>query len=364
MSNQPFYALIDLEDLKLDLQNPRLPKSLQDDKSEEEILEYMLLDASLIELMLAIGTNDFFPGEQLLVAKDLDGKYKVIEGNRRLSAVKLLNNPELARVQKIKIEKVLEETECRPDKIPCLVFSSESEIHNYLGYRHITGIKEWKLLEKARYLDNLREQNYSTHNINHASREIAKIIGSRTDYVRRILVGFKIYKEIEDEAYYRIRDLNDTTFHFNYIADSLNKSNINFFLGIDLTKKNPSENLNTENLKIWTRWFFEKYDQNRTRVIGTSGDLTKLNKILGNEVAKAAFIQKNYDLERAYNLTEDLESIFSDTIKKSIHHLEQADNIVHRLNNFYLELDEDLRTVRQLAIKIKNAKDIAEDEQV
>lgn len=363
MTLNPQYCVISISELKLDPHNSRLPQSLHE-KSEEDILEFMLLDASLIELMLAIGTNGFFLGEQLLVVKDIDDKFKVIEGNRRLSAVKLLNEPELAKVQKIKIDKVLEEVKYKPTEIPCLVFDSESYIRDHLGYKHITGIKEWKLLEKARYLNSVRFQNYSNVNINQASREIAKIVGGRTDYIKIILVGYEIFKKIEDEKYYRIKDLNDTTFHFNYIADSLNKSNINFFLGIDLNKEDPSENLNTENLKTWTKWFFEKYDQNRTRVIGTSGDLTKLNKILGNEVAKAAFIQKNFDLERAYNLTEDLESIFSDTIKKSIHHLEQADNIVHRLNNFYLELDEDLRTVRQLAIKIKNAKDIAEDEQV
>jgi hypothetical protein len=48
----------------------------------------MLLDASLIELMLAIGENGYFPGEQLLVVFDpSDSKYRVVEGNRRLSPV-------------------------------------------------------------------------------------------------------------------------------------------------------------------------------------------------------------------------------------------------------------------------------------
>lgn len=58
---QPEYKVIALDNLKLDSFNPRLPKSLHG-KGEEEILEYMLLDASLIELMFAIGTNGFFLG--------------------------------------------------------------------------------------------------------------------------------------------------------------------------------------------------------------------------------------------------------------------------------------------------------------
>lgn len=363
MAAIPKYEEIELGDLKLDSSNPRLPKSYHG-KTEEEILEYMLLDASLIELMIAIGTNGFFPGEQLLVVQDKDGKYKVIEGNRRLSAVKLLSNPNLARVQKIKIDKVLEEVKHKPTSIPCLVFETENEIHNYLGYRHITGIKEWKLLEKARYLDGLRVQSYPDYDINSASREIAKIIGSRMDYVRRVLVGFEVYKKIEDEKFYRIRDLDDTTFHFNYIADSLNKANITSFLGVDFTAENPYENINVTNLKTWTKWLFEKNDQNRTRLIGTSGDLSKLNKIIGVEAAFIGFAEKGLDLEKAYELTDDLSDIFRDAIKKSLLYLEQADAIVHRITNFYQDMEDDLASVRRLAIKIKSTKDTTEDDKL
>jgi hypothetical protein len=361
MTAKPKYDILKLSDLKLDPYNPRLPKSLHG-QNETKIIEYMLLDASLIELMLAIGENNFFPGEQLLTVKDTDDKYKVIEGNRRLSAVKLLSNPELATVQKTKIEKVLEETKHRPQDIPCLIFNSESEIHNYLGYRHITGIKEWKLLEKARYLNGLRIENYAHIPIDQASREIAKIIGSRMDYVRRILIGYEIYSIIEDEAFFKIRDLNDTTFHFNYIADSLNKANITEFLGVDFTSEKPTEHLNEAKLKKWSKWLFEKNEQNRTRLIGTSTDLSKLNKILGNESARNAWDDKGLDLDRAYELTEDVSQIFSESIKKSIEYLEQADNIVHRINEFYVELDEDLTSIRKLTAKIKNTKDTAEDE--
>ena len=46
----------------------------------------------------------------------------------------LLNNPQLADVQKTKIQKVLEETEKRPTQIPCLVFNSEAEISP--NFRH------------------------------------------------------------------------------------------------------------------------------------------------------------------------------------------------------------------------------------
>jgi len=361
MEASPAYIKIPLSRLKLDLNNPRLPKSLRDKgASEEEIIEYMLFDASLIELMMAIGENNFFPGEQLLVVKEGDN-YKVVEGNRRLGAVKLLSNPALAKVQKTKVQRAYEEAKFRPDEIPCLVFEEGGQIHNYLGYRHITGIKEWKLLEKARYLTSLRNDNFSDADIHQASRAIAKIIGSSLDYVRRILVGFQIYRQIEDEKFYKIRDLGDTTFHFNYIADSLNKVNVREFLGVDFSLTNPAENLNPKEVQTWATWLFEKNDQNKTRLTGTSNDLSKLNKILANEQAKAAF-EKGLELERAYELTEDLNEIFKDSIVKSSQYLEQADHVVHRIHEFYPELEEDLLSIRKLTQKIKNAKDSSADE--
>ena len=53
---------IPLSDLKLDLNNPRLPKSKQG-KDEKTVIEWMLLEAATLELMLAIAENDFFAGE-------------------------------------------------------------------------------------------------------------------------------------------------------------------------------------------------------------------------------------------------------------------------------------------------------------
>lgn len=354
------------KDLKLDNQNPRIPKSLRDSNpSEEKLIEYMLLDASLIELMLAIGENGYFPGEQLLVVKDSDKKYRVIEGNRRLTAVKLLNNPELATVQKSKIKRAIEETEERPQNIPCLEFKTEEEIHKYLGFRHITGIKEWGLLEKARYLYSLKESIFEANNINHTSREIAKMIGSRLDYVRRLLVGYQVFQVIEDNAFYKIRDLSDTTFYFNYIVDSLSKSHIKKFIGVDYDIENPIEKLAGENLKKWTHWLFEKNDQGRTRLIGNSSDLNDLNLIL-NESNKEAFIafdRAGYSLQKAKELTGELDEVFKGFISNAITNLEKADSMVLKVRGFYTNFEEDLRHIKLISDKIKlAAKAIEEDE--
>jgi hypothetical protein len=360
---KPRFETLHLEQLQLDSDNPRLPKSLHG-QSEEKILEFMLLDASLIELMLAIGINDFFPGEQLLVVKNQDDTYKVVEGNRRLSALKILKNPDIANVQKSKIQQVLEETKYRPTEIPCLIFEKEEDIHKYLGYRHITGIKEWKLLEKARYLYDLWKSIYNTIQINSASKELAKSIGSRKDYVKRILVGYDVYKLIEDEAFYRIPGLNDTTFYFNYIADSLNKNYIAEYLGVDI--KNEKEDyvaeVNKKHLKLWVHWLFEKNLENKTRLIGDSDSLTALNRVLGNETAKVAF-ENGLSLSAADELTGENESQFVYFINSALQSLENADRIVIKVKAKYSSLEIQLKEIRAITGKLGRTLQDKEDEE-
>ena len=174
---------IPIEKLRLDDYNPRLPKSFHG-QLEPKIIEYMLLEASTLELMQSIGENGFFPGEQLLVVQQ-DDAYLVVEGNRRLTAVKLLSNSDLATVQKKKVAQVHAEAKSRPTVVPCLIFDNRETILKYLGFRHITGTKSWKLLEKGRYLYELKQSEFSQLSFHDAARELAKGIGSRSDYVQK-----------------------------------------------------------------------------------------------------------------------------------------------------------------------------------
>lgn len=351
---------ISVADLVLDSENPRLPKSMSN-KSEKEIINFLLSDASLIELMLAIGKNGFFEGEQLLVVPDDGGKYLVVEGNRRLSAVKLLHNPDLGEIYKSKITQVLKETDENniPDEIPCLVFEKKDDILKYLGYRHITGIKSWKLLEKARYLAKLKDDYFPSDSINDASREIAKMIGSRKDYVIRILAGYRLYEVIEKNGFYKISGLDDTTFYFNYLADSLSRSNISKFLGVDFNKDNPTENIQYENLKEWTDWLFNKDLPNK--IIGDSENLNTLNKVLASSEALKAF-RDGENLFIAIEFTDEFDVQFENAIKNAIKQMEKADLLTVKIQRFYSNLDNDLNEIYQRIRKIKSAKEFKDGE--
>lgn len=349
------FELINYNNLVLDNLSPRIPKYYRN-KEEKDIIDFLLLESSTLELMQAIGENDFFQGEQLLVVNIGGEQFKVIDGNRRLASVKLLNNPGLASAKTASVKEIYDRAKYHPTEIPCLIFKNENAIIRNLGFKQITGIKPWGLSEKARYLYHLYEELFNTGTIDIASQELAKIIGSRKEYVKRVLISYELYKKVEDEHFYNIRDLDDTTFYVGYLVDSLSRANITSFLGIDLNSKSPTANLKTTNLKELVHWFFEKNSQNKTRLKGKSEDLNMLNTVLGKAESYTAFAEGK-ELERANELTDDLEAIFITDIQKSLQYLEHADSIIHKIDHFYTDLDEDLIQIRKLTSKIKQVKD-------
>lgn len=347
---------VDIDHLQLDLNNPRLPKSKQG-KNESVVIEYLLLEAATLELMESIGENDFFVGEMLLAIPNEEKaeNYIVIEGNRRLTAVLLLNNPELASVKKAAIKEIVNSAKYKPSQIPCLIFNSREEIQKYIGFVHITGKKSWRMLEKARYLYDLRySEKFKEISFVDACREIARVIGSRSPYVRKMLTSYQLYTIIEDEKFYQIDGLSDSTFFLNYFSDGLQKENIRKYMGVDLDSEDPLKDLNKENLKEMVTWWFKK-NEGVSRVIGDSDGMKKLNEVLGNEVALAAF-KKGANIDTAYELTNDMDLQFERKVKESLQAMEQADGLSNKVKSFYADLYADLKSIRQIAFKINDFK--------
>ena len=74
--------------LDFDPQNPRFPAEVAGGPVEQ-LIERFVRDERLQEIIASIADHGYFAGEPLLVVPHGD-RYHVIEGNRRLAALKLL----------------------------------------------------------------------------------------------------------------------------------------------------------------------------------------------------------------------------------------------------------------------------------
>ncbi len=151
----PYAKDILLEDLRLDPKNPRLPEELQDGK-QGDLMVYIAEGYNAIEVGRSIARHGYFRSEPLIVTRLPSGRYRVIEGNRRLVALEFLNEPDGAEdlddyEEWVELAKVAD----LPDKIPAIIASSRKQVAPIIGYRHISGIEPWDPHAKARFITSL-----------------------------------------------------------------------------------------------------------------------------------------------------------------------------------------------------------------
>lgn len=145
---------------------------------------------------------------------------------------------------------------------------------DYLGYRHITGIKDWGALEKARYLEQLYNIHCNQENKSIIYSKLAKMIGSRTDYVCKLHQALQLYNIANDNAYYGA-NITEEQISFSWFTTALGYNEIGLYLNID----DGMNHLNEEHYKQLFIWMF---DPNK-KVISDSREISKLASIISQE---------------------------------------------------------------------------------
>lgn len=152
-----------LEDLRLDMQNPRLTKSA----GQREVLQKIIDDQDLKLVVLAesIVEDGLNPMDRWLVIKSEEevGKYVVLEGNRRLAAIKLLNNTavlgdlEVRALVKTKLEELAQTFDLDAvQPFDCFDIGTRAAAASWLSQRHTgenkgRGIVDWDGVASARF---------------------------------------------------------------------------------------------------------------------------------------------------------------------------------------------------------------------
>ena len=88
---------IPVEDLHLDSNNPRLGRHFHETNPSQEQVLVEMKDWTLEELAVSFIESGFWPQESLVVVEE-HGTLVVVEGNRRLAALKMLHRGSTRRV--------------------------------------------------------------------------------------------------------------------------------------------------------------------------------------------------------------------------------------------------------------------------
>lgn len=272
---------IQVEKLDFDPDNPRFPPDIAAGPTAN-LIERFVRDERLLELVESIGNQGFFGGEPLLVVKD-GARYTVLEGNRRLAALKLLSGEIAPPSGRISIEDAIEKADFKPSQAACLLFDDRSEILRYLGFRHITGIKAWSALQKARYIKRLRNAHYSHLSYEDSLRALARETGSRGAYIGQVLAALALYEKAEESNFFGL-SMGAEDVDFSILSTSLSYSNIVDFLGLQSRMDADQKKIKKKNLERMFFWNFVK-DDSRRSIVKDSRNLKKLAAIVASRDA-------------------------------------------------------------------------------
>jgi len=187
--------------LDLDEQNPRLPEELRG-AEQPEVLRYLIQTAVIDELARSMVDNGFFPHEPLIVVPKEGSRFRVVEGNRRLSALMLLL--ELGPVDALDESLVLDSAPSGDvleslARVPCVIVESRAAVDRFVGFRHIGGIKTWPAEAKARWILQSVEVLRKGGEDDDVFKILGRRVGSNSQGIRNPYLAMKILVHARDE---------------------------------------------------------------------------------------------------------------------------------------------------------------------
>ncbi|KJK29810.1 ParB/Srx family N-terminal domain-containing protein, partial [Paenibacillus polymyxa] len=183
---------VNVAQVLLDYDNPRV---FIDKPTQENLLRFLVNEEDSIELANSINTNQGLPPAEKPVVILEDGKYVVVEGNRRISACKLLYNRSLLSTNEFnKVPDIDSSMKEYLENLPVVLAPSRDAAEPFITSRHAgeKGIKRWSTIATTkRYINRYRKQE----SINH----IARVLGETPSIVRKGIRFFYFLEYVRNE---------------------------------------------------------------------------------------------------------------------------------------------------------------------
>lgn len=147
--------------LHLDAKNPRLGRETTS-RAPREIIQYLFEHDKALVVADSIATRGYFPNEPLLAIKE-DGRHVVVEGNRRLAALKALREPGLLDgALRSKVERLSKRIDSsRIARVPVTIAPSRRATDRQMAGRHIERpVLAWQVENRASFILEKLEEGY------------------------------------------------------------------------------------------------------------------------------------------------------------------------------------------------------------
>ena len=284
------------ENLDLDVENPRF--GLSEKASQRDALKFLFEKSDLRELWMSINANGFLDYEPLVAwqkDKNVD-HYIVVEGNRRLAAVKTLLDPTLiADFSKTTVPPLSEKARPTLASLQVTVIEHKDDADEYIGFRHVNGARTWDPIPKAKFSLKLLSKLRTNKDLSEQERiaRLSQQIGDQPTQLVRNMFSFMVLKQagalslLTDDFIERPK--ND----FSHLYSILSNPETRDYIGLGMSpikpeqiKPDPVPTSHHKKLGYLMNWLFGSPDGEKTSLIKSQGqDRPILQKVIACERA-------------------------------------------------------------------------------
>ncbi|MYA63084.1 MAG: hypothetical protein F4139_12155 [Gemmatimonadetes bacterium] len=225
---------VKLGNLILDTRNTRIPAAHQT-PDQRALLHELVEHEDVAGLAKSIAQLGLFPNERMVVMRQ-NRRYTVLEGNRRLAALKLLQTPELAQkpAQVRFYRKLAREADAElPTVVDVVVVANRLEAAPIIAALHTRHPKRrWQTVQQAQFYRGMVEDGLMP-------AEVAAELGVTVGEVRSYLRSEKLYRvaqtlELPESV---MKKLQDRRFPLTTLDRFLESTKGQAFLGIRLDEE-------------------------------------------------------------------------------------------------------------------------------
>lgn len=341
---------VNINELRLDDRNPRLAEfSSTAIANEGEIIQILWENMDVQELVMSIIASGFFQHEPLIITEESE-QYVVIEGNRRLAAVKLLSNPDLAASLSITVPSINDKQREGLQDLPCLVEDREAA-WRYLGFKHINGPAKWGSYAKSQYIADVHQ----IYNI--PLQQIAEQIGDTHNTVQRLFQGLMVIQQAEKWGVFVREDRWQRHFSFSHIYTGITYPGISSYIGLNLENNEDPEPVppdKKDKLGELCLWLYgSKRKQTAPVIQSQNPHLRQLDAVLNNPAA-TVHLTNTKDLQGAFTESRPISNRFEEYLVAARDNLRNARAI---LSEGYDESDTLLEVARGVATLARDVYD-------
>ena len=334
--------MMPVSDLAFDLQNPRL---VEFDVNQTDVMQTLWDVMDVRELVLSIAASGFFQHEPLIVEEDC-GENVVIEGNRRLAAVKVLLDPSLVDAPADSIPVIGPRAKRELERLP-VIFGTREEAWRYIGFKHVNGPAKWTSYAKSEYIVRVHKK-YGV-----PLSDIASQIGDTHRTVQRLFRAMMVIKQAEKMGVFDREDRWRRHFASSHLYTGLGYTGISGFIGLKPEadeEEEPVPEHKKEQLRELFLWLYgSKREETPPLIRSQNPDLRHLDAVVANQEAVAALRAGNA-LLTAFEKSRPASNVFSDALHAAKRDLEKSRGLVSNAydgSRYLLRVAEEVVTIAE-----------------